>query len=130
MVKGWRKALIALLCLVMMLAVVPTSTNAVNYYSVPINSYDAFRNATAGNGYDIDGSWGWQCWDGVALFWQQLGMWLYTGSNSYAKECWTASRDRNAGDQFDLIYNIADVKRGDVIVFMYWSKKDDYSEKK
>lgn len=30
-------------------------------YSVPISSYDAFRAAVVGKGFDIDGAWGYQC---------------------------------------------------------------------
>ena len=44
------------------------------------------------------------------------GLWPHTGPNSAAMECWTVSRTENAGDSFNLIYNLSDVKRGDVIV--------------
>ena len=44
------------------------------------------------------------------------GLWPHTGPNFAAAECWTYSRTENAGDSFDLIYNLSDVKRGDVIV--------------
>lgn len=86
------------------------------YYNVPINSYDSFRTTVLGRGYDIDGAYGYQCWDGAALVWQQLGRNLLTG-NGAASGCWTLKRDVNAGSDFDLIWNLKDVKRGDVVVF-------------
>ena len=39
-----------------------------------------------------------------------------TGPGQEAEECWTVSRTENAGNSFTLIYNLSDVKRGDVIV--------------
>lgn len=85
-------------------------------YSVPIGTYDQFRNAVIGKGYDIDGEYGDQCWDGAALLWQQLGMFLSTAGTGAAKGCWQA-RVQDAGSNFDLITNPSDLKRGDVIVF-------------
>lgn len=87
------------------------------YYSVPIDNYDVFRNTVMGKGYDIDNAYSYQCWDGAALLWQQLGRWLSTGGMGGAKHCWTHAREENAGEDFDLIYNLADVKRGDVVVY-------------
>lgn len=87
------------------------------YYSVPIDSYDSFRNATMGGGYDIDGYYSYQCWDFAALLWQQLGRWLSTGGGGGAKHCWTLARDENAGSDFELIYSVNDVQRGDIVVF-------------
>ena len=87
-------------------------------YSVDISSYDAFRNNTYGHAYDIDGYYGAQCWDGAALLWQQLGMWLQTGDGR-ARGTWLNCRDQNAGSEFDLITGIQNVRRGDVVVFDY-----------
>lgn len=87
-------------------------------YSVPIDSYDAFRNRVNGNAYDLDGAYGPQCWDGAALLWQQIGRSLSTGGTGIAAGCWNveSARNANAGGDFDLIWNLADVKRGDVVV--------------
>ena len=95
------------------------------FLNVDISSYDAFKNATNGKAYDMDGSFGAQCWDGVQLFYRRLGKTLYTeyglgvGSSQYAKSCWLNAQCRaaNAGSDFILIYNISDVKRGDIVVF-------------
>lgn len=90
-------------------------------YFVPINSYDDFRNTVNGKAFDIDGAYGAQCWDGAALLWQQLGRSLSTGGIGAAKGTWSvaAARAANAGNDFDLITNFADLKRGDVIVYGY-----------
>lgn len=87
-------------------------------YTVPIDSYDAFRNAVIGNGYDMDGHYGFQCWDGVDLFYAQLGATLYTGSQGIASECWTntASRQRNTLSSMQQITDYRQLKRGDIIV--------------
>lgn len=87
-----------------------------SWYQVNISSYGTFRSTVLGKGYDIDNAYGYQCYDGAGLLWQQLGRTLQTG-NGCAYGCWTLKRDANAGSQFELITNKADVKRGDVVVF-------------
>lgn len=90
------------------------------YVTLPTDTYDVWKSAVNGNGYNADGYYGCQCWDLCAEFWNNIGFprgYPRTGVNHYASECWTASRDVNAGDQFDLIYNKEDLKRGDVIVW-------------
>lgn len=92
--------------------------------SITTSSYDGFRadalaRASQGLGYNVDNYYGYQCWDLAAELWQNIGYgggYPVTGPNHYARECWTYSRDTNKGDDFDLIYNIEDLKRGDVIV--------------
>lgn len=91
---------------------------------IATNSYDAFRadalaRSAQGLGYDVDGYFGYQCWDLCAELWQNIGFpsgFPQTGPNLYASECWTVSREINKGSQFTLIYNITELKRGDVIV--------------
>lgn len=94
---------------------------------ITTSSYDGFRTdaldrAAQGLGYDVDGWIGYQCWDLAAELWMNLPefsggtLWPKTGPNLAAMECWTVSREENAGNSFDLIYNLSDVKRGDVVV--------------
>jgi hypothetical protein len=85
--------------------------------SIPHDTWDAFFNATIGNGYDYDMFYGNQCWDYCQELWFQYGMFLYLGGNGYAYEAWTVSKDRNLGQQFEAINNLADVKKGDCIVW-------------
>ena len=90
------------------------------YVLLPTNTYLAWKNAVSGNGYDADGYYGDQCWDLTAEFWYNLGFgtgYPLTGPNHYASECWTVSRQANCGDKFDLVYNLSDVKQGDIVVF-------------
>jgi surface antigen len=86
-------------------------------YSVDVSSYDAFRNNVINKGYDIDNYYGFQCWDGAALLWQQLWRDLSTGGTGAAKGCWTHARDKNAGSDFDLVTSQANLRRGDIVVF-------------
>lgn len=94
------------------------------YVVLPTNTYLAWKNAVAGNGYDADGHYGDQCWDLCAEFWYNVGFptgYPLTGPNHSAYECWTVNRNNNisyGGTQyFDLIDNLANVKQGDVVVF-------------
>ena len=95
--------------------------------SININSYDSFRSdalnrANQGLGYDVDGTYGYQCWDLAAELWMHIqefedgNLWPKTGPQLYAEEIWTVSRTQNAGSSFDLINSIFELKRGDVIV--------------
>ena len=67
--------------------------------------------------YIVDNNGVQNCYDGAGLLWQQLGRWLSTGGGGGAKHCWTLARDTNAGSDFNLVTNLTDVKRGDVVVF-------------
>lgn len=96
------------------MALLPISTNSYNSFRA-----DVLARASQGLGYDVDGYYGYQCWDLCAELWQNIGFgggYPLTGPNHSAEECWTVSRNANAGNDFTLIYNISDLKRGDVIV--------------
>lgn len=84
-------------------------------YKVPTSSYSAFKGAVNGRGYDIDNYYGWQCWDGAALLWQQFGLSLLTG-NGLAIGAWDLKRTYNKGTRFDLVTNVNSLKLGDVVV--------------
>lgn len=101
------------------------------YIDLPTSTYDAWKSAVAGNGYDADGYYGDQCWDLCAEFWWNVGFpqgYPLTGPEHSAKECWSVNRNNNVSyggtTYFDLIYNLSDVKRGDVIV---WDGSIGYS---
>lgn len=94
------------------------------YVVLPTNTYLAWKTAVAGNGYDADGYYGDQCWDLTAEFWHNVGFptgYPLTGPNHYASECWNVNRNNNTSyngtTYFTLIYNLSDVKQGDVVVF-------------
>lgn len=92
------------------------------YVDVPHATYDEWRNATNGNGYDVDGSYGCQCWDFATLFWRNVGFPqgypLITQSSAYTM--WNLREQNisyNGVTYFDLIYNLQDVKQGDIMVY-------------
>ena len=87
------------------------------YVKVAHATYQQFRNATLGNGYNVDQSYGNQCWDFCALLWWQYGLTLHTGPKGWASECWTVSRTLNAVPPFTQVTSISDIKRGDCVVF-------------
>lgn len=91
------------------------------YVTVDVSSYEAFRSATLGNGYDVDGSYGDQCWDFAALFYYNAfnvrGYPLTGNGNAYG--CWTINADANTLDGLTQVTNISDIKRGDLIVLNY-----------
>lgn len=101
------------------------------YVVLPTNTYLAWKNAVAGNGYDADGQWGDQCWDLCAEFWYNVGFpqgYPHTGPNHSAYECWTVSKDANCSyngtTYFDQINSINDVKQGDILV---WNQHGEYT---
>lgn len=92
------------------------------YVSVPHDNYLQWKLNTNGNGYDVDGYYGCQCWDFASLFWWNIG--FPTGYpelyNSQAYTMWER-REHNASyngvTYFEFVYNVNDVKRGDIMVF-------------
>ena len=98
---------------------------------VPHATYQEFRDAVIGHGYDIDGSFGYQCWDGVDLLYEQTDIcqYLYTAYNinpsldPYAKTCWTnaTARARNGSGHFTAFSGTVNIKRGDILVFNTYS---------
>lgn len=96
---------------------------AQGYTSIGHDTYLEWRTNTLGNSYDVDGSYGCQCWDYAAEFWWNVGFpagYPLTGPNSSAYECWTVNRYNNISydgtTYFELIDNLSDVKEGDVVV--------------
>ena len=92
------------------------------YISVVHDTYNNWRNATDGNGYDVDGYYGCQCWDDISLFYFNVG--FPTGypllTNSQMYTMWN-NRNQNVSyngtTYFDIITNLADIKQGDIMVF-------------
>ena len=97
------------------------------FVQIPHSTYDEWRNATLGNGYDIDGSYGCQCWDFASEFWRNIGLPISYPliSSSSAYTMWTQYRWQNASyngtTYFTLITSLNDVKRGDICVYNFFS---------
>lgn len=95
--------------------------NYTGLVTVDISSYAAFRSAVLGNGYDVDGVFGYQCVDMAKLLAGNAGRsapYWESQPDGYAYEGWTnqASREYNVADYFTLVYNKADVRAGDLVV--------------
>lgn len=88
-------------------------------WSVDTSSVNAFRSATIGKCVDTDGAYGSQCWDLGNLFWRNYaGRSLNTCGTGAAKGtigngCW----QRNAGNEFDMIWDKNQIRAGDWVVF-------------
>lgn len=92
---------------------------AEGYSDIPHGTYAIWKTNTLGHEYDLDGSYGCQCWDYASLFWRNVGFpagYPLTGSNHYAYECWTQNKELNAGTTFDLITSKENILTGDIIV--------------
>ena len=89
------------------------------YVQIPHGSYQEWRNATLGNGYNVDNAYGNQCWDFCAELWYQYGLRLVTrpSGNGIASDCWNISRYTNARPPFTSIEGKENIKRGDVLVW-------------
>lgn len=88
------------------------------YVPVAHQSYDAWRAATWGNGYNVDFMYGNQCWDFCALLWWQYGLQLVTKpGGGAAADCWLVSRNTNARPPFISLTGKENIKRGDVLVW-------------
>lgn len=92
---------------------------------VNVDSYDAFRSAVLGNGYNVDYAYGDQCYDGAAVqLFSTTGRKLSTGGTGGARGCWevTSARNYNAGSEYELIWDKTQIKRGDMVVWSMNSK--------
>lgn len=86
------------------------------YVNVPHDSYDEWRDATLGNGYNVDNAFGDQCWDYCALLYWQYGLTLVT-VNGTAAGCWYLAKSVNSQPPFEAVNGKSEIKRGDIIVF-------------
>lgn len=89
------------------------------YPYVDTSTPEAFINATLGGCYDVDGYYNEQCWDYAALFFlNYAGHTFYTCGTGAAKGaivdgCW----QKNAGDEFVMIWDPTQLQPGDIAVF-------------
>lgn len=89
------------------------------YPSLDVSSPQAFANETLGQCLDVDGYYGAQCWDSMsAFFYNYAGRILQTCGTGAAKGtiadgCW----QKNAGSEFVMIWNPAEIQAGDIAVY-------------
>lgn len=99
-------------------------------YQVDISSYNTFRaavlsRAAQGLGFDLDGAYGYQCWDLGQLLYSQLGRTFTTAgrlgqgdSGVYTAWAYPPAKEINSRAPFAAI-PIMSIKRGDMII---WNK--------
>lgn len=93
------------------------------WQTVTVASYAAFKAVVNNNGWDLDGSYGDQCYDLALLLWYSIGFpqgYPVNGGTGKAKDIWTQRNSNisyNGTTYFDIIYNLNDVKQGDMIIY-------------
>lgn len=89
------------------------------YPKLDVSSPQAFANQTLGVCLNVDGYFGSQCWDSMsAYFYNYAGRILNTCGTGAAKGtiadgCW----QKNAGNEFVMIWNPRDIQAGDIAVY-------------
>ena len=87
------------------------------YIYAPTETPQAFKDYTIGQCWNTDGYYGAQCWDLGDLFWQNYaGRNLSTCGTGAAKGIWNC-KEQNAGDEFELITDSAQLQVGDWVIF-------------
>lgn len=92
------------------------------FVKVNTDSYDSFRRETIGNAYDVDGEFGYQCYDYGNLFWKNYtGRWVVSktkdgGYKGCASGIWGARIENNKGNEFEFITDYKKLKRGDIVI--------------
>lgn len=78
-------------------------------------SFNEFRNMVLGKGFDIDGYYGNQCWDGYAKYCQYLGYpFAHCGISGYVKDIWN---QRATNGMLKYFNEVEVMQPGDVAVF-------------
>lgn len=83
----------------------------------PVDTPTAFKDATLGQCINLDSRWGSQCVDLANAYWASYtNRWFSTCGTGAAKGAWNC-KEYNAGDEFDLIYDVTEVQAGDWLIF-------------
>jgi hypothetical protein len=78
-------------------------------------SYNEFKNQVLGKGFDLDGAFGAQCWDGYAKYCQYLGYgYANCTTSGYVKDIWT---NRKSNGTLDNFTEVEILQPGDLVVF-------------
>ena len=89
---------------------------------VNVSSYANFKKEILGNGYDVDNTYGCQCYDLASLFWlNTCNRWVKSatkdgGVKGGASGIWGARAENNKGNEFELITDVKKLKQGDIII--------------
>lgn len=85
-----------------------------------------WRDMTIGKSYDIDKSYGAQCWDYFAYFLSYFNIPVssYCSITGYVCDLWTLRDKYNYSAYFDYIYNANYLKDGDIV---FWNKGSSHA---
>lgn len=92
------------------------------FVKVPIKTFKDWRNTVIGNAYDMDGKYGYQCYDLANLFWKNAtGRTCKSATKDGgivggASGIWGAREQNNKGNEFILINDYKKLKKGDIII--------------
>ena len=92
------------------------------FVKVPIKTFKDWRNTVIGNAYDMDGKYGYQCYDLANLFWKNAtGRTCKSatkdgGVAGGASGIWGAREQNNKDNEFILINDYKKLKKGDIII--------------
>ncbi|HEN2741857.1 GH25 family lysozyme [Streptococcus agalactiae] len=88
-------------------------------------TYQEYKSRSNGNAYDIDGSFGAQCWDGYADYCKYLGLPYANCTNTgYARDIWEQRHENGILNYFD---EVEVMQAGDVAIFMVVDGVTPYS---
>lgn len=80
-----------------------------------MKTYQEFKNEVLGKGFDIDGAFGEQCWDGAMYYSKWLGYPVYhCGLSGYAKDIWLMRNYSGIKNYYD---EVSVMQPGDIAVF-------------
>lgn len=78
-------------------------------------SYQEFKNKVLGKRFDVDGAYGFQCWDGYAYYCQYLGYSIsHCWPSGYVKDIWN---NRKTNGMLNNFNEVTVMQPGDVAVF-------------
>lgn len=78
-------------------------------------TYQEFKNQVMGRGYDVDGYYGNQCWDGYAYYCKWLGYpYANCTTSGYVKDIWN---NRKSNGILNYFSEVSTMQSGDVTVF-------------
>lgn len=93
-----------------------------DFVKININSFKDWRKAVIGNAYDMDGKYGYQCYDLANEFWKNAtGRTCKSATKDGgilggASGIWGARKENNKGNEFTLITDYKKLKKGDIII--------------
>lgn len=80
-----------------------------------MTKYEEFKSMTNGKGYDVDGFYGNQCWDGYAKYCQYLGVPIcHCQPSGFVKSIWEMRKTNGILKHFD---EVGKLQPGDVVIF-------------